>query len=1290
MSQAVLHVRPQSVGPSLSDSFPLVVTAATWDGALTVLADTDVECVVVDGALDGAADVLERLAARTPELPVVATTATPDPAFALVAAETGAEYYPRTGEGSLADRIRDGSGGAPGPGSDAASPPGDDADGAAEGVADGAGAARATDSSLPADSGAFEAIANSTSEAILTIDADSTIVYANDGVETVTGHTPEQLLGESLTTLIPERFHDAHHRGVETYLAEGERTIDWSGVELPVRHAEGHEVHARISFGEFERDGEVYFTGLVRDITDRVERERDLEETKTRLELALEGAGSGVFDWAVDDGEIRLEGPAVEFAGLGEGRATVTPAEFVGMIHPEDRDAVRGAAERARRGGRLAVTCRVTTGEETRWVEIQGEPADDDHDRVVGVVHDVTDRERARREQERNQEALRSLQALASDPSLSLDERVDRALEAGSERLGLDVAFLTDIDPEADELRVTHARGDHPGVQAGVEAPLSRAYCRRTVDGPGLTEHADVPVELGTDPAYEDTGLACYLGARITVDDELRGTLCFADTDPRVEFSEGERTFIELLAEWVSHELERERREAELAAARERAERVFERIDDAFFALDTDWEFTYINGRAEAVLDVTAEAVLGERVWDVFEAAVDTQFEREYRRAMEDQEPTSFESYYPPLDLWFEVSAYPAPDGLSVYFRDITERKRYREALANLHDTTRSLMAASTVEDVIEVAVTAAEETLGYDAGVRLYDEETDSLWLATLGEGTGNRVEAADRPTYAPGEGGAGRAFEHGETVRREGEAVDVEEYEAAVYAPLGEHGTMSIGAPEADAFTEYTQPLVELLASNVAAALDRVERESELRTYETVLESVQDMVYVCGSDGRLTYVTEPLAAWLGRDRDDLVGTPLADVLAAPDRAVSQAVDRLRAGDADSASAETALRSADGEQLPVTIDLSLYPGEGFAGTVGVVRDRSELLATERALQSERERFSYLFDSLSDAVVDVVLEDGRQVVESVNDAFEEVFGYDAAAVVGEDLDSYLLREGEEPVDLPEALATGVEGEAGEAGRSFTAEVRRQTADGPADFLFRGVPFADADGTTHVLGIYTDITEQKRRERRLEVLNRVLRHNLRNDLAVILGYVEHLAATLDGEEATLAEKAAAKATEVADVADRAREIEKVAGADDRVPRRLRALVEDGVGRVTVPGDATVTTEVDEGVEVRADERLTLVVTHLVENAIEHNDGPATVRVSGGETETGVTVAVADDGPGLPDAEWAVVAGETPLTQLSHASGLGLWLMRWVVEAYGGRFERAESELGGTVVRLHLPA
>jgi PAS domain S-box-containing protein len=104
-----------------------------------------------------------------------------------------------------------------------------------------------------------------------------------------------------------------------------------------------------------------------------------------------------------------------------------------------------------------------------------------------------------------------------------------------------------------------------------------------------------------------------------------------------------------------------------------------ERITDGFFAVDTDWRFTYVNERAEELLQRSESDLLGEVVWDEFPAAVESTFQGMYERAMETQEPVSFEEYFAPLETWFEVNAYPSESGLSVYFQDVTERVEAEE-----------------------------------------------------------------------------------------------------------------------------------------------------------------------------------------------------------------------------------------------------------------------------------------------------------------------------------------------------------------------------------------------------------------------------------------------------------------------------------------------------------------------------------------------------------------------------------------------------------------------------------
>jgi PAS domain S-box-containing protein len=107
-----------------------------------------------------------------------------------------------------------------------------------------------------------------------------------------------------------------------------------------------------------------------------------------------------------------------------------------------------------------------------------------------------------------------------------------------------------------------------------------------------------------------------------------------------------------------------------------RATEILESITDAFFALDGEWRFTYLNSQALRVLDRTREQMIGASIWDVYPGLEDTEFGRAYRRVMLEGETLSFTSYYPVHERWYEVHAYPAPAGISVYFRDVTGRMR--------------------------------------------------------------------------------------------------------------------------------------------------------------------------------------------------------------------------------------------------------------------------------------------------------------------------------------------------------------------------------------------------------------------------------------------------------------------------------------------------------------------------------------------------------------------------------------------------------------------------------------
>lgn len=107
----------------------------------------------------------------------------------------------------------------------------------------------------------------------------------------------------------------------------------------------------------------------------------------------------------------------------------------------------------------------------------------------------------------------------------------------------------------------------------------------------------------------------------------------------------------------------------------EERNRILESIGDAFFAVNNDWTVTYWNNTAEKVLKTPRNTILGKNLWDVFAGSVNSESYNKYHEAMALKQYVHFEDYFTPLEKWYDISAYPTEDGLSVFFKDITERK---------------------------------------------------------------------------------------------------------------------------------------------------------------------------------------------------------------------------------------------------------------------------------------------------------------------------------------------------------------------------------------------------------------------------------------------------------------------------------------------------------------------------------------------------------------------------------------------------------------------------------------
>jgi PAS domain S-box-containing protein len=167
-----------------------------------------------------------------------------------------------------------------------------------------------------------------------------------------------------------------------------------------------------------------------------------------------------------------------------------------------------------------------------------------------------------------------------------------------------------------------------------------------------------------------------------------------------------------------------------------RTARVLEAMSAAFYSLDRDWRFTYVNAEAERLLGRPRDELLGGVIWELFPAAVASDFEVNYRKAAATGASVAFEAYYPaPLDGWYELRVWPSPDALSVYFLDITAR---REAQAELQ------RAARRAQLVADVTTDLSDTLVAEDAVARLAEllvpELTDFALVTLVDEDGGLR----------------------------------------------------------------------------------------------------------------------------------------------------------------------------------------------------------------------------------------------------------------------------------------------------------------------------------------------------------------------------------------------------------------------------------------------------------------------------------------------------------------------------------------------------------------------
>jgi PAS domain S-box-containing protein len=285
----------------------------------------------------------------------------------------------------------------------------------------------------------LRAITDSAADAIVTIDPESTVQFANSAVEDVFGYTPDELEGESLSTLMPERLWNDHRDALARYRDTGERSMNWGAIEVYGQRKDGSEFPLSVSYSEFTLGGEVYFTGILRDVSERVRLQREITEGKRQLHQLGEQLREIV--WITDPTRRQLlyVNPRYEEVwGRSPQSLFDEPRSFVETVHPDDRKRVAELFDELP-VVEYDIEYRVVHPQKgTRWVRDRSIPIPNERseiERIVGVAEDITRQKRYEQRIERQLAQLnefgRILSHDLSTPFNTLQGRMELTRETG-------------------------------------------------------------------------------------------------------------------------------------------------------------------------------------------------------------------------------------------------------------------------------------------------------------------------------------------------------------------------------------------------------------------------------------------------------------------------------------------------------------------------------------------------------------------------------------------------------------------------------------------------------------------------------------------------------------------------------------------------------------------------------------------------------------------------------------------------------------------------------------------
>ncbi len=620
-------------------------------------------------------------------------------------------------------------------------------------------------------------------EGLYHLGPDGHFVAVNDAFVAATGYSRDDLLGEHISLVLDG---DDVER-LEAEIRRQRKSFDAVPVELTICTAREETIPCVVRVDVLVTDGDFRGTlGLVRRAGESQHSMNGLVRSKNDLLTTIINETSGaciVFDetftlvWA--DERIGQYFGIDQTALVGRDKREVVD-EIKGAFAEPERFATRVLGADDDNSHTEKFECRVTGGRdrEDRWLEHRGKPIRSGA-YAGGRIECYTDVTDQRRSVEQLEQAKRQFATL-----------VDAVDEYAIFRLDVDGTVST-WNTGARNIKGYESReilGKH----------FSRFYTQEDRTAGVPERNLERAAEEGS---IEDEGWRVRQdGSRFWANVTI---VAIRDENDSLE------GYLKITRDMTeTHEYQREL-ESEL-------HHTLNRVSDAFMGLDEEWQFTYINDRAAELIDIAPGEAEGEVLWEVFPEAVGSTFEDEYRRAMREQVAVSFEEYFPPTETWFEVSTYPSETGLSVYFRDVTER---REREQQLRQRERELEEYKEYTTDILDAIDDLFYVVDREGNYRRWNES-----LTTVTGYSDDEIEAMNSLEFIVEEdrervaAGIEEIFETGDsrveaTVRtKTGEHVPIEFVASALTTPDGERVLAGIGRD----ITERKHRQQRLKASN------------------------------------------------------------------------------------------------------------------------------------------------------------------------------------------------------------------------------------------------------------------------------------------------------------------------------------------------------------------------------------------------------------------------------------------------------------------------------------------